>query len=275
MMKDVVKISKEYYDSSDADVFYYSVWGGEDIHIGIYDDNETDIMTASLKTVKTMTRQLNNITPSSKILDIGAGYGGAARYLAKEFNCRIDCLNLSKKQNKRNEEKNKELGLQDRIKVFYGNFEELPFEDNTYDIVWSEDAILHSGQKKQVIKEVARVLKTGGEFIFTDPMQSDDCPEGVLENIYARINLDSMGSLNFYRTACQNEGMKEIKFVDLSNQLINHYSNVKNLLLKKKSDLEGNISSEYIEKMLKGLDHWVEGGKQGYLKWGILQFVKL
>ena len=274
MINDVVKISKEYYDSSDADVFYYSVWGGEDIHIGIYDDNETNIAAASSKTVKTMASQLTNITPSSKILDIGAGYGGAARYLAKEFNCRIDCLNLSEKQNKRNEEKNKELGLNDRIRVFTGNFEDLPFEDNSYDFVWSEDAILHSGQKEQVIKEVARVLKSGGEFIFTDPMQSDNCPEGVLKDIYARINLDSMGSLDFYKTTCQNEGLKETNFLDLSNQLINHYSNVKKLLLQKKSDLQRNISSEYIEKMLKGLKHWVEGGKQGYLKWGIHIFEK-
>ncbi len=274
MMKDVVKISKDYYDSSDADGFYYSVWGGEDIHIGIYDDNESDIASASLNTVKTMASQLTNITQSSKVLDIGAGYGGAARFLTKEFNCKVDCLNLSEKQNRRNEEKNKELGLNDRIGVFNGNFESLPFENESYDIVWSEDAILHSGQKKQVIEEVARVLRPGGKFVFTDPMQSDNCPEGVLQNIFDRINLDSMGSLNFYRTTCQNVGLKEIKFIDLSNQLINHYSHVKEQLITVKNDLQTNVSSEYIEKMLKGLDHWVEGGKQGYLKWGIHLFEK-
>ena len=31
----VVKTAQEYYDSDDADNFYYHVWGGEDIHVGL------------------------------------------------------------------------------------------------------------------------------------------------------------------------------------------------------------------------------------------------
>ena len=35
--------AEAYYDSPDADSFYFTIWGGEDIHIGMYkDDNEPD-----------------------------------------------------------------------------------------------------------------------------------------------------------------------------------------------------------------------------------------
>ena len=31
------EITEIYYDSAAADNFYFNIWGGEDIHIGIYD----------------------------------------------------------------------------------------------------------------------------------------------------------------------------------------------------------------------------------------------
>ena len=32
-----VEVAERYYDSSDADSFYAEIWGGEDIHIGLYE----------------------------------------------------------------------------------------------------------------------------------------------------------------------------------------------------------------------------------------------
>jgi sarcosine/dimethylglycine N-methyltransferase len=46
-----VKTAQEYYNSDDADNFYFHVWGGEDIHVGIYQSPEEDIATASERTV--------------------------------------------------------------------------------------------------------------------------------------------------------------------------------------------------------------------------------
>ena len=33
---EVVSIARDYYNSDDADNFYHEIWGGEDIHIGLY-----------------------------------------------------------------------------------------------------------------------------------------------------------------------------------------------------------------------------------------------
>ena len=83
--KDLLNTTKEYYDSPDADNFYHSIWGSEDIHIGIYDSPEDDIFTASRRTVQKMVSRLKTIDENTKILDLGGGYGGAARYLALNF----------------------------------------------------------------------------------------------------------------------------------------------------------------------------------------------
>jgi sarcosine/dimethylglycine N-methyltransferase len=119
--------------------------------------------------------------PDSRVLDVGSGYGGAARYLANTSGCRVTALNLSEKENERNREMNRALSLDQAIDVVDGSFESVPAADASFDLVWSQDAILHSGVRDQVIGEIARVLRPGGELIFTDPMQADACPEGVLQ----------------------------------------------------------------------------------------------
>jgi len=271
--EDLVKTTKEYYDSADADEFYYHVWGGEDIHVGLYDPPDEPILNASMKTVKKMASMIK-IDQNTKILDIGAGYGGAARYLAKNYQCKVVCLNLSDKENARNEEKNKAQGLQDLIDVIGGNFEDLPFDDDAFDVVWCEDSILHSGNKGQVFSEVARVLKSGGDFIFTDPMQSDDCPEGVLQPVLDRIHLKEMGSVKKYREWADEYKFDEVEVLEYPHQLVNHYSNVLKQLNKKQDELKDVVSNEYVERMKTGLNHWVEAGNNGYLNWGILHFRK-
>jgi sarcosine/dimethylglycine N-methyltransferase len=45
-------------------------------------------------------------------------------------------------------------------------------------------------------------------------------------------------------------------------------------LLKQRAALTGKVSEAYVERMLTGLQHWVDAGKAGYLAWGILHFRK-
>ena len=273
--KKIESIAEDYYDSEDADNFYREIWGGEDIHIGLYEPGDT-IPDASRRTVLHMASRLKTLTPNSRVLDIGAGYGGAARVIAKKYGAHVTCLNLSAVENARNAKLNKEQGLDHLIKVRHGSFENIPEPLDSFDIIWSQDAILHSGNRKRVLAEVARVLRHGGEFIFTDPMQADRIDDpAVLRPIYDRIHLDSLGSAAFYRSELKQYGFEEIGFEDFSHQLVNHYSRVAEELEARRGALKGKVSEDYIDRMLKGLGHWVEGGKRGYLKWGVLLFRKV
>lgn len=270
----VVDVAEQYYDSDDADRFYFEIWGGEDIHIGLYDSMESPVREASHKTVERMADELLDITSESTVLDIGAGYGGAARYLAGRFGCQVTCLNISETQNERNRKLNAKAGLGDSISVVHGNFEDLPFEASQFDIVWSQDAILHSGNRPKVLREVARVLAPGGQFVFTDPMQADDCPEGVLGPVLDRIHLDSLGSVAFYRKELASIGFSEVSVTPLTTHLGRHYARVQQELARRRADLEGKVSAAYIDRMLKGLDAWIDAERRGYLAWGILLFQK-
>ncbi len=271
--KDVVAVAERYYDSRDADEFYFHIWGGEDIHVGLYDSTD-DIAEASRLTVARMAEVAAPITAEQRVLDIGAGYGGAARQLARRFGCRVHCLNISEVQNDKNRRLSAEQGLADNITVVHGSFEAIPEPDARFDLVWSQDAILHSGRREQVLREAFRVLKPGGRFVFTDPMQADDCDPAALQPVYDRIHLQSLGSFAFYREAARRVGFEEGAVIDLTPQLRRHYHRVGEVLRGKYDEMTSRASRDYLDRMLVGLRNWVEAADAGQMAWGIMLFRK-
>lgn len=268
----VVDTTERYYDSQDADEFYFHIWGGEDIHVGIYESPTQPVREASRHTVEAMAAELGELGADQRVLDVGAGYGGAGRYLAQRFGCHVTCLNLSETQNRRNRELTQQAGLSDRVRVVHGDFERLPFDDSSFDVVWSQDAILHSGRREKVLDEIARVLGPKGDLIFTDPMQADDCPAGVLGPVLARIHLETLGSFAFYRGQLQRRGFQEVRVLDLSKQLERHYTRVRQELSARYDEMVTRASQPYVDRMLSGLDNWVQAAGRGHLAWGILHF---
>ncbi|HSH26823.1 MAG TPA: methyltransferase domain-containing protein [Wenzhouxiangella sp.] len=267
--------ARDYYNSDDADNFYFHIWGGEDIHIGLYRRDDDPIAQASRRTVERMSGILGGLDESHRVLDLGAGYGGSMRYLADKFGCRCVALNLSEVENARDREKNARQGLDTLIEVVEGDFTRLAYDDASFDVVWSQDAMLHSGDRARVCAEAARVLKPGGHFVFTDPMQSDDVDSSRLQPIYDRIHLDSLASPGFYRNTLTGLGLVEVVWEDHGDQLPRHYARVKRELDANEDELrKRGVSDDYIQKMKSGLQHWVDGGRRGDLEWGIFLFRK-
>lgn len=271
---DTVQTARDYYNSRDADHFYATVWGGEDIHIGVYEHETEAVFDASRRTVQQIARQIPGLDDKTRVLDLGSGYGGAARYLASVYGCHVTCLNLSEMQNRYNLARNRAQGLHLMIHVVEGNFEEILLPDGRVDVVWSQDALLHSGDRSRVFAEVNRVLDQGGHFIFTDIMQSESCEPDVMQPILDRLNLASLGSLTAYRQFAAQVGLEEIQWCDLSSNLSLHYTRILQEVKACYATLSQLCSEAYLDRLHIGLQHWIDAGKSGDLIWGILHFRK-
>lgn len=266
-----IALARDYYDSDEADDFYRTIWGGEDIHVGLYDTGP-DITAASRRTVERMAGKAGALK-GKQVLDLGSGYGGAARVLAAAYGAQVTCLNLSAVENERNRALTREAGLEDRITVVDGSFDSVPFECPQFDLAWSQDAILHAPDRRAVLDEVARVLKPGGDFIFTDPMQADALQDkDALQPIYDRIHLPDLASFGFYRAELSERGFDEVEVEELTGQMRTHYARISEELDARRDELDA--SDAFIDRMLKGLRHWVSGAEDGLLAWGIMHFRK-
>lgn len=98
------------------------------------------------------------------VLDLGCGLGGASRYLAAECSCRVAAIDLTPNFIEAARILTARCGLADRIEFRQANALALPFQDGTFDHVWSYAVTMNIADKEGLGREVARVLKPGGRF---------------------------------------------------------------------------------------------------------------
>ena len=168
---------------------------------------------------------------------------------------------------------NKAENLTDLIKVKQGSFEDIPYPDGYFDIVWSQDSIIHSGNRRKVLEEIRRVLKTGGELIFTDTLQSNNCSPEKLKPAFNRLQIKDAGSFNFYRHTLQELGFEEIKVVGLSEHVSTHYIRFRDDILNRHQEVIDKVSKEAINRTLESIEPWIKFYKKGDMQWGLFHYL--
>src|SRR5262245_29578221 len=98
------------------------------------------------------------------VLEVGCGLGGASRYLAAECGCRVAAIDLTPNFVEAARILTARCGLRDRVEIRQANALALPFQNGTFDHVWSYAVTMNIADKAGLAREVARVLKPGGSF---------------------------------------------------------------------------------------------------------------
>ena len=104
---------------------------------------------------------IDDLSDESRIADIGCGTGGQTLVLAQNAPGRITGMDLFPEFIERLNENAARHHMQDKIKGIVGTMEDLPFQDEELDLIWSEGAIYNIGFERG-LKEWRRVLRTGG-----------------------------------------------------------------------------------------------------------------
>jgi len=112
--------------------------------------------------------EMANIQNGDRVLDIGAGLGGCARLLAVECGCTVDCIEMSIDYCAGAALLNRITGLDKQIDVQQGSALDLPYADDSFDVVWMQNVGMNIEDKRKLYGEIARVLKPGGRFAFQE-----------------------------------------------------------------------------------------------------------
>ena len=218
---------REFYDASSG--LWEQIWG-EHMHHGYYGRNgnyKLDRRQAQIELVEELLRwsDCNNNNPPENAIDVGCGIGGSTLHLAQKFGCNATGITLSPVQASRAKERAQEAGLDNKVKFEVANALDMPFADNSFDLVWSLESGEHMPDKEKFIAECYRVLKPGGKMIFatwchreTDSLAGDLTKSEVahLKEIYRVYCLPYVISLSEYREIATECGFTNIKADDWS-----------------------------------------------------------
>jgi ubiquinone/menaquinone biosynthesis C-methylase UbiE len=107
------------------------------------------------------------IGKETRILDAGCGIGGASRYLAQTYGCSVEAIDITPQYVEVAARLNALCGMSDRIAIREGSVTDLPYPDQSFDVVWSQNVTMNVGDKRRMFAEAFRVLVPGGVYTFS------------------------------------------------------------------------------------------------------------
>ena len=109
--------------------------------------------------------------PAERLLDIGSGLGGPARYLAMVCGCRVTGIDLTAEFVTVAIELARRSGLAGQVEFKQGSALDLPFTDGSFDLAWSQNVAMNIADRPRYYAEMRRVLRPGGRLAIQDVAQ--------------------------------------------------------------------------------------------------------
>ncbi len=227
-----------------------TVWGGEDIHVGLYERRD-----AGHRRGQPPHRRAHGGSAGPRPGHRGArprrGLRRCRPPARRHLRLPRHCLNLSEVENERNRELTKEQDLDALVDVVNGSFEDLPVRRTTrFDVVWSQDALLHCGDRARVLEEIAAGAAAGRPARLHRPDGGRRRRPGGDRADPGALQLDTMGIAGLLQAGSSTGAASgSVKFEDLTPQLPTHYGRVlRRDRVAREPELAGQISEEYLAK---------------------------
>ncbi|MBK6465943.1 MAG: class I SAM-dependent methyltransferase [Rhodobacter sp.] len=108
------------------------------------------------------------IKAGQRLVDIGCGLGGPARYLAQRFGCKVDGLDITAPFVEAGNKLTALVGMQDAVTIKHGDGQKLPYADKTFDGGYALHVTMSVPDRGAFFDEAIRVLKPGAFFALTE-----------------------------------------------------------------------------------------------------------
>lgn len=123
--------------------------------------------------------ELLGLRPGWRVLDVAAGQGASAIFLARRFGCQVVGVDFSADLVAEAIAQAESTGLADRVCFEQGDAESLRFDAGTFDAVICECAFCTFPDKPAAAREFARVLRAGGRIGLSDLTRSGPLPPAL------------------------------------------------------------------------------------------------
>ena len=201
-----------HYDELDA--FYRKLWG-EDLHHGLWEGDEDP--AEAVGNLTRLVAERGAIGFGDCVCDVGCGYGGAARFFAREYGARVLGLTLSRAQRDYAAERGPD---RPRVRILRKDWLDNGLPDGCFDVVVAIESASHMEDKDAFIRECRRVVRPGGRVVVAAWLAAEAPPDwqerALLVPICNEGRLPGLATESEYRRWISECGLQLTAFDDLS-----------------------------------------------------------
>jgi cyclopropane fatty-acyl-phospholipid synthase-like methyltransferase len=155
--------------------------------------------------------------PASRVLDVGSGIGGPARYLAYTTGCHVTALELQPELHEIGVDLTRRSGLEGQVTHLCGDALTYPLPLADFDAFVSWLAILHISDRPRLFAKLARALRAGGQCYVEDLSQRAPFAPRDLADLRGVVHGIMVTSPADYAADLRSAGFTEVATTDLTS----------------------------------------------------------
>jgi tocopherol O-methyltransferase len=205
-----------HYD--DLDRFYREFWG-EHVHHGLFDARGMSPEEATRRLIAVVAAEAG-VRPGSAVCDVGCGYGGTSRVLAREYHARVTALTISSAQHAY------AVAIDpgaDGPRYLLRDWLHNDLEPGSFDAAIAIESSEHMPDLAAFFGEAARVLRPGGRLVVCAWLTRDRLRgwerRALIGPICREGRLRGMETAGTYQQLGRASGLEPVAFQDVSRQV--------------------------------------------------------
>lgn len=242
---------------------------GNNFHWGYFKDKEDSLELSTYQLIDLMI-DFGNVAKNSKVLDIGCGIGEPASYLVEKLDCTVTGIS------------NSETGIE-MARTRNSTIENLDFQvkdalnleiENTYNVAWLLEMSHLIEDKRKLVEESCKALKSGGQIVLCDltllqPLSAKEIVRMLkdLKTMEQSFGKAQLWTLEKYKECFESLDLENIKVLDISKEVTPTIQAWKANCLANKSKIIESIGESHLDNFVEScdiLEVLYTSGKWGY-----------
>lgn len=158
--------------------------------------------------------QTLGIRAGQRVMDIGSGFGGPARWIAHRSGARVSAVELQKDLHETAVDLTARCGLSRAVTHILGDIQETPLEAEAYDAAVSWLALYHIPNRRLLFPKIAKALKPGAMLFVEDLYERAPVREDEREALDVMLFARTLCSRAAYEVELEEAGFETIDFQD-------------------------------------------------------------
>ncbi|XP_075490561.1 phosphoethanolamine N-methyltransferase 1-like isoform X1 [Primulina tabacum] len=223
------------------------------------------VSTGGIDTTREFVDKLN-LQPGQKILDVGCGIGGGDFYMAEKYDVHVVGIDLS--INMISFAFERAIGLNCAVEFEVADCMKKDYPDDTFDVIYSRDTILHIQDKPALFRSFYKWLKPGGKVLTSDYCRHAGTPSAEFSE-YIKQRDYYLHDVHTYDQMLRDAGFDEVVAEDRTNQFIKVLEKELDTIEKGKETFIRDFSEEDYNDIVGGWKAKLVRSASGEQRWGL------